>query len=72
MLRGDYMDWNAVIQAVSSVGFPIAMCVALLWYIKEMADKHKQETEKFTEALNNNTLVLQKLCDKLNIDIEVK
>lgn len=65
------MDVTTITQIVSTVGFPIAMCVALLWYIKEQSDKHKQETEKFTEALNNNTLVLQKLCDTIGVEREV-
>lgn len=65
------MDVEIIIQIISTVGFPIAMCVALLWHIKDMADKHKQETEKFTEALNNNTLVLQKLCDSFGVEREV-
>lgn len=65
------MDVATITQIVSTVGFPITMCVALLWYIKELSDKHKQETEKFTVALNNNTLVLQKLCDTIGVEREV-
>ena len=65
------MDAGTITQIVSTVGFPIAMCVALLCYIKDMENKHKQETEKFTEALNNNTLVLQKLCDTIGVEREV-
>ncbi len=65
------MDVGTITQIVSSVGFPITMCIALLWYIKEISDNHKQETEEFTEALNNNTLVLQKLCDTIGVEREV-
>lgn len=65
------MDAVTITQIVSTVGFPITMCIALFWYIKEISDKHKQETEKFTEALNNNTLVLQKLCDTIGVEREV-
>jgi len=65
------MDAGTITQIVSTVGFPIAMCVSLLWYIKDTADKHKQESEQFTEALNNNTLVLQKLCDTIGVEREV-
>lgn len=65
------MDVGSITQIVSAVGFPIAMCVALLWYIKDVTDKHKQETENFTLALNNNTLVLQKLCDNIGVEREV-
>lgn len=59
---------NIIIQAISTVGFPIAMCVLLLWYVKTQTETHKEESEKFTEALNKNTLVLQKLCDKMEVD----
>ena len=65
------MDVGSITQIISTVGFPIAMCIALLWYINDMSDKHKQETEKFTEALNNNTLVLQRLCDTMGLEREV-
>lgn len=65
------MGISDVVQIISTVGFPIAMCLALLWYIKDITEKHKEETEKFTDALNNNTLVLQKLCDSLGEEREV-
>lgn len=61
------MDFTTILQAISTVGFPIAMCVMLLWYTKEQGERHREESEKFTEALNKNTLVLQKLCDKMEV-----
>lgn len=64
--------YNAIVQLITTVGFPIAMCCALLWYIVKQNTEHKEETSEFVTALNNNTLVLQKLCDKLGIDIEVR
>lgn len=64
------MGITEIIQAISTVGFPIAMCLILLWYINKQAEAHKEETTKFTEALNTNTLVLQKLCDTLGIERE--
>lgn len=60
------MDANMILQAITSVGFPIVMCLMLMWYVKEISSKHKEESDKFAEALNNNTLVLQKLCDRLD------
>lgn len=64
------MDFNVVLQAISVVGFPIVMCIILLWFVKDQNDQHKQETEKFTNALNSNTIVLQKLCDSLGVERE--
>jgi hypothetical protein len=64
------MDFNVIMQAISTVGFPIVMCLVFAWYIKDLNESHKVETEKFTDALNANTLVLQKLCDAMNVERE--
>lgn len=61
---------DTVVQMVSSVGFPIVMCLSLFYYVKELEEKHKEETKSLTDALNNNTLVLQKLCDSMEIERE--
>ena len=68
-----------VIQLISSLGFPIVACIFIaVWTakqndnyrsdIKDLQREHKEEIKQVTEALNNNTLVLQKLCDKLDDD----
>lgn len=59
------MDVQALITAISTVGFPIVMCGALFWYMINQRDAHKEEINKMTDALNNNTLAIQKLLDKL-------
>ena len=56
------------VTIISTVGFPIAMCVILMWYVKDLTDKHQQETKDFTKALNDNTSVIRKLCDILHIE----
>lgn len=53
---------------INNTVFPIAMCVMLCWYIKDQGEKHRDESVKFTEALNKNTQVLQKLCDRMGVD----
>ena len=57
-----------ILQAVTTVGFPIVMCLCLAWYCMKLNESHKAETDKFATALNNNTLILQKLCDILNVE----
>lgn len=59
---------EGIVTAISTIGFPIVMCLILLKFQKDESAEHKEETEKFTEALNRNTLVLQKLCDKMGVD----
>ena len=61
------MDITSILQAISTVGFPIAMCLILMWYIKSNDDNHKEEMDKITDALNNNTIALTKLASKLDI-----
>lgn len=57
---------DILIDVIAKVGFPIGVCLILMWYIKVMIDNHRVETKEFTEAINKNTLVLQSLCDKLD------
>lgn len=71
------MDFNGIIAAIGSLGFPIVACCAMAYFfakvndnyrtdIKEMNASHKAEMDAMTEAINNNSLVLQKLIDKLD------
>ena len=75
------MDINSIVQIISTLPFPIFACVELGWYVKYSSDKnskevaemrkeHQEEIGKVTEALQNNTLALQKLCDRLDVDRE--
>lgn len=56
---------QVLIQAISTVGFPIAMCVIMAYYVKYTEDKHREEINSIREALENNTLALTKLSDKM-------
>lgn len=62
------MDANVIITLVGSLGFPIVACIACFYYVKYQADQHKEEIGKLTEAINNNTLVIQRLLDKMDND----
>lgn len=55
------MDFSAVSQMISSVGFPIAACVALFWQMNRESTQHKEEMDALKESLNQNTLAITKL-----------
>lgn len=57
-----------IVTIITNLGFPIAVCVMMMMYIRELTSKHQEETKEFTQALNQNTIVLQKLCDKLDVE----
>lgn len=59
------MDFATVTQFVSTLGFPIAVCLICFWYINKREEQHKEEVTKLSEAINNNTIVMQKLVDRL-------
>ncbi len=66
------MDANTIVTLVGSLGFPICACIGLGWFVtselRSMRSDHKEEMAKMTEAVNNNTMVIQKLVDKMGGD----
>jgi hypothetical protein len=56
---------QAVTQLISNVGFPIACVIAMFYRWDKERTEHKMESERWVEALNNNTNVIQKLIDKM-------
>ena len=59
------MDVSSIVQVIGSLGFPIAACIAVFWYLMKESENHKAEVNKLSEALQNITLALTKLCDEL-------
>lgn len=62
------MGATEIQNLVTQVGFPIAVCLICFWYIKKLTEGHKEEVNKLSEALNNNTIVMQKILTKLGGD----
>lgn len=70
------MDLSSIAQIIGTLGFPIAACCYLFYSMQKEREQnaaqreadrleHKLEMEKVTDALNNNTIVVQKLVDAL-------
>ena len=59
------MDFNGIIQVIGSLGFPIAMCVALFWYMIQQNQAHKEEMNALKDAVNELQIAITKLSDKL-------
>lgn len=57
-----------IVTIITNLGFPIAVCLACFWYINNKDTNHREEINKLSEAVQNNTLVMQKLLDKLGGD----
>lgn len=56
---------NELVALISNVGFPIFACIMMFKAMEKEREDHKEESEKWVEALNNNTNVMKTLISKL-------
>lgn len=71
---------EAWVQLIGSLGFPIVACICMALYVKEQTKNNREDVKELNkehseemsmfkdeikEALNNNTIALTKLCEKL-------
>ena len=72
------MDYATISSFIQTVGFPAVCVLGMGWYVKYITDQHHEESQKLqeqhrqemnevTQALNNNTLALQKLTDYITL-----
>lgn len=68
---------NDVVNAISTLGFPIVACIGLGWYCKYMIDNNNKQINRMfdlyetsnkenREAIQACTKAVEKLCDKLD------
>lgn len=62
------MDLQTITTLIGSLGFPIAACIACFSMLNKEREEHKQEMQKVTEAINNNTLAVTTLTERLGRD----
>ena len=74
------MTAQDVMTLIQTVGFPIVMCGLMAWYVKYISDKnreqitaereaHKEEMNEVVKAINNNTIVIEKLIAKMDAPV---
>lgn len=62
--------YNALIQAVSTVGFPIVCCLLMMKNNREMQDANTKKEERLQSVIENNTLGITKLYEKIDTLID--
>lgn len=81
--KGGNIMANEVITLINSLGLPTVVACASMWYVKyredkndqkieRMTEEHKEEMTDITNALNNNTLALQRICDIFDSKEDIK
>ena len=59
------MEFSQLITLVNSAGFPITMCIALLWINRENTKVQQRLMENLDAAIEENTKVLNSLVNKI-------
>lgn len=68
---------NDIVSIISAVGFPIVAAVGCGYFVKwqyeqnqkqieAMRTEHKEEVQNMTKAIENNTLALTRLIEKID------
>lgn len=55
------MDAETIIKVISTVGFPIAMCCLIFWYLLKEQGDHKAEMAELKDVIGRNNEILASL-----------
>lgn len=61
------MELQELVTVIGNFGFPIACVIAMFFMWDKERREHKEEVTKMTEAVNNNTTVLEKILTLLGV-----
>lgn len=68
---------QAIVEIISNVGVPVGLLIGCFWLLNKEREDHKAEVDRLREtfdtslkeiisAINNNTLVMQSIRDRLH------
>lgn len=60
------MDIQEIANIISTVGFPIVMCLIMFRYMEKNDDKREEDSKEMREAIANNTAIMEKLVMKID------
>lgn len=69
---------ESLIEILSNFGFPVAVCAAMFFYIyhttrenraeiSKLNELHREETSKLKDAINENTIAITKLIERIGV-----
>ena len=62
------MDSSSIVSTISSVGFPIVMCLILVWYIRNTHEHLIEAIQSLTQAVVKLEVRLDKIEDRSEPD----
>ena len=67
---GIVMDYDIIISAISTLGFPIVVSAALFWYVNKQQENHKEEITALRDTIQENTTILHELKELIKVIAE--
>ena len=55
------MDYELLMNLITTLGFPIVVSGALFWYINKQNENHKEEIDTLRNTIMDNTTILHEL-----------
>lgn len=65
--EGVNMDYEMIMQAITTVGFPIVVCAALFWYIYKKDEQHHKEVEALRTTISENTTLIREVKELIKL-----
>lgn len=62
------MEITEISTLLGNYAFPIVCVIAMFYMWNKEREDHKTEVKQMTEAVNNNTTVLEKILTKLGVE----
>ena len=56
------------VEVFSQLGVPVGCLIATFWLWNKEREEHKTMEQEISKAIQNNTLALQKLTDKIDME----
>lgn len=66
------MDLATFSQLIGSLGFPIAISIYLVYVNERNNRRNNEENKRLAEVINNNTLALTKLTERVGLSDLIK
>lgn len=56
---------NEIVTAISTLGFPIVVCLITMWFVKYLIDNTNKQIADLTKVVLDNTNVTKELLEYL-------
>lgn len=66
------MGLQDLLTAISTVGFPIAACIYLIYSRQKADERYTATIEQLRATVDNNTIAMIKIASKLGVDADGK